>query len=63
MPASRYLPAASFSLPVPRDDAKELGVLQQAMAAADIPQAETLELFKTVAAVVHLGGALTLTSP
>ena len=32
MPASRYLPAASFSLPVPRDDAKELGVLQQAMA-------------------------------
>ena len=57
MPASRYLPAASFSLAVPRDDAKELGVLQQAMAAADIPQAETLELFKTVAAVVHLGGA------
>ena len=29
----------------------------QAMAAADIPHAETLELFKTVAAVVHLGGA------
>ena len=37
MPASRYLPAASFSLPVPRDDAKELGVLQQAMAVSQSP--------------------------
>ena len=42
---------------MPRDDAKELGVLQQAMGAADVPQAETQELFKAIAAVVHLGGA------
>ena len=45
MPTSRYLPAASFSLPVPRDDAKELGVLQQAMA---VSQSVTTTLVNTL---------------
>jgi myosin protein heavy chain len=42
--ACRYLPAESFSLPVPRDDREEMGCMQLALAAADVPLSEVGEL-------------------
>ena len=52
---SRYLPTATFDMPVPRDDAAEMAALTSALSAADVPDAEIAELFKCIGAILHLG--------
>ena len=53
--SSRYLPTATFDMPVPRDDAAEMAALTSALSAADVPDAEIAELFKCIGAILHLG--------
>jgi len=54
-PTSRYLPPHSFELPSRRDDAAKFGELRTMLAAADIGRYDADQVFRTLAACLHLG--------
>ena len=55
LPNTRFLPAASLELQVPRDDAKGFEGLIKALDAADVPPPEAKELWRATAGCLHLG--------
>ena len=55
LPATRFLPAASLELAVPRDDGARFDALMRALDAADVPPPEARELWRATAACLHLG--------